>query len=140
MFLFSFIPEESLRKHPPAANLIRVATKPYDVPNMKFTIPKGMLVLIPVFAIHHDPLYYKQPEEFIPERFSPDEVKTRPSCSFLPFGEGLKLLYCFFVDCINIRYILLTFSLYISRPTKLYRTTIWNASSSNRFDLSFEEF
>lgn len=41
-----------------------------------------------ILGIHHDPEFYPDPEEFIPERFSPEEVKKRPSCSFLPFGDG----------------------------------------------------
>lgn len=83
-----YIVSEALRKHPPASNLIRVATKNYKVPNSHYTIPKGMMVLIPIYGIHHDPDYYENPEEFEPKRFTPEEVKMRPSCSFLPFGDG----------------------------------------------------
>lgn len=46
------------------------------------------MALIPVYAIHHDSEIYEKPEGFRPERFSAEEVKNRPSGSFLSFGDG----------------------------------------------------
>lgn len=92
---FSYIP--ALRKHPPAANLARVATKDYKVPNSHYTMPKGMFVITPTYAIHHDPEFYENPEEFDPNRFTPERVKSRPSCTFLPFGDGPR-------NCIGLRF------------------------------------
>ncbi|XP_055312119.1 cytochrome P450 6a8-like [Sitodiplosis mosellana] len=88
---------EALRKHPPASNLARIATKNYKVPNSDYTIPEGMFVLVPVYAIHHDPDYYENPEEFDPTRFSPEQVKQRQSCCFIPFGDGPR-------NCVGIRF------------------------------------
>lgn len=93
IFIFFFI-SESLRKHPPAATLLRIATKDYYVPNIDLKIPRMQMVLIPVYAIHHDDQYFNEPEEFIPERFDPEEVQKRPSCSFLPFGDGMRNIVC----------------------------------------------
>lgn len=53
--------------------------------------------MIPVYGIHHDPEIYEEPEKFIPERFEPDQVKLRPSCTFLPFGDGPR-------NCIGLRF------------------------------------
>lgn len=53
--------------------------------------------MIPVYAIHHDPEYYEDPETFKPERFEPAAVQSRPSCSFLAFGEGPR-------NCIGLRF------------------------------------
>lgn len=83
--------------HPPASNLARVATKDYKVPNSDYVMPQGLFVLIPVYAIHHDPEIYENPEEFNPNRFSPDEIKMRPSSTFLPFGDGPR-------NCIGLRF------------------------------------
>lgn len=88
---------ESLRKYPPGALLVRMATSPYAVPDTNITIDKNTLVMIPVYAIHHDPEIYPDPETFKPERFEPAVVHSRPSCSFLPFGEGPR-------NCIGLRF------------------------------------
>jgi cytochrome P450 family 3 subfamily A len=35
----------------------------------KIKIEKGTLISIPIYAIHHDPENYPQPEKFDPERY-----------------------------------------------------------------------
>jgi thromboxane-A synthase len=49
----------------------------YDRPNRisshdyqlgKYHIPKGTIINIPVYPIHHDPNIWPEPEKFIPER------------------------------------------------------------------------
>jgi cytochrome P450 family 6 len=42
-------------------------------------------------GLHHDPMYYPDPERFDPERFSDKEKKKRPQYSYLPFGEGPRI-------------------------------------------------
>lgn len=81
-------PTESLRKYPPAGSIVRVVTKDYECAEARMVLREGMSILIPVYAIHHDPDIYPEPEEFRPDRFSPEEIRKRPSCSFLPFGDG----------------------------------------------------
>ncbi|XP_052870411.1 cytochrome P450 6A1-like [Anopheles cruzii] len=82
---------ESLRKYPPGANLIRQVSREYRVPGTDVTFPKGMNVMIPVYAIHHDPEYYPDPERYDPERFAPDRSESRTPFTFLPFGEGPRI-------------------------------------------------
>lgn len=81
--------------HPVGGNITRIATKAYEVPNTNFTIPKGMRVYIPTFAIHHDEEFYPNPEEFIPERFS--EGGNIPAGAFIPFGDGKCLFFILFL-------------------------------------------
>ena len=52
---------------------------------------KGMLVWIPVLAIHHDEKYYDNPEKFDPERFLNN--KMRNSSCYMPFGLGPRSVY-----------------------------------------------
>jgi cytochrome P450 len=33
------------------------------------TIPKGMLIAIPIYAIQNDPEYWPQPKKFDPDRY-----------------------------------------------------------------------
>ena len=54
-------------------------------------IGKGINVIIPVYAIHHDPRYYPEPNRFDPERFSEENKKTRPEGTYLPFGDGPRI-------------------------------------------------
>ncbi|CRL03720.1 CLUMA_CG016319, isoform A [Clunio marinus] len=88
---------EALRKFPPAANIVRTVTKDYNVPDSTVVFKKDQTVLISVYAIHHDPEIYENPEEFIPERFSQEEASKRHPMAFLPFGEGPRI-------CIGMRF------------------------------------
>jgi cytochrome P450 family 6 len=63
-----------------------MAQNDYQVPGSDFVIEKGMPIIIPVHAIHHDSRYYYDPYHYDPERFAPEEVKKRPPYTFLPFG------------------------------------------------------
>ncbi|XP_016949739.1 probable cytochrome P450 6a18 [Drosophila biarmipes] len=89
---------ETLRHYTIVPNVDRVAAKRFVVPgNPKFVIEAGQSVIIPSIAIHHDPSIYPEPNEFRPERFSPEEIANRPSVAWLPFGEGPR-------SCIGIRF------------------------------------
>lgn len=71
----------------PIGQLFRTCINDYKVPGTNFVIEKGMPVMIPVNAVHHDSRYYYDPELFNPDRFSSEELKKRPHYSFLPFGK-----------------------------------------------------
>ncbi|EAT39033.1 AAEL009137-PA [Aedes aegypti] len=79
---------EALRKYPPIANLFRSVTQDYNVPNSNVMLPKGMNVWIPIYAIHHDPEFFPEPELFDPERFTQEECEKRKPFTYMPFGEG----------------------------------------------------
>ena len=51
-------------------------------------IPKGMLVQIPIYAIHYDPKILPEPEKFNPYRFTSEEKAKRTAYDWLPFGSG----------------------------------------------------
>ena len=57
-----------------------------------YLIPSGTQVLGNIYSIHHDPRYWDSPEEFIPERFLPQEdgsmSPSLTSAAYLPFGTG----------------------------------------------------
>uniref|UniRef100_A0A3Q3EK15 Cytochrome P450 3A n=1 Tax=Labrus bergylta TaxID=56723 RepID=A0A3Q3EK15_9LABR len=51
---------ECLRLYPPAARLERVAKEKVKINGI--TIPKDMLVMVPVYALHHDPELWQSPK------------------------------------------------------------------------------
>uniref|UniRef100_T1GN47 Cytochrome P450 n=1 Tax=Megaselia scalaris TaxID=36166 RepID=T1GN47_MEGSC len=79
---------ENLRKYPIANQLSRVCENNYRVEKWNLTIEKGVLVIIPISAIHMDPEIYPNPEIFNPDRFTSEEIDKRHSMSFSPFGDG----------------------------------------------------
>ncbi|XP_037952483.1 cytochrome P450 6a8-like [Teleopsis dalmanni] len=88
---------ETMRKYSVVPITLRRAIKDYVIPNTNHVIEKGMDVVIPIDALHHDPELFPNPEEFNPERFSPSEVEKRNSMSYIPFGDGPHI-------CIGIRF------------------------------------
>ncbi|XP_075165470.1 putative cytochrome P450 6a14 [Haematobia irritans] len=88
---------ETLRKYPLLANLVRITKNDYKVPNTRHVIEKGIMTVIPVYALHHDPQYYDNPEEFRPARFTPSECQRRHPSTYLPFGDGPR-------NCIGLRF------------------------------------
>jgi hypothetical protein len=63
----------------------------YKIPDTDVVLEKGILTVIPVLALHHDPKYYPDPERFDPERFSEEEKAKRHQYVYLPFGEGPRI-------------------------------------------------
>lgn len=90
---------ETLRKYPPAIRFDRIVEEDYHLKKHNITLPKGMLVGIPVYALHHDPEYYPDPEKYDPERFSPEQKATRDPYVYLPFGAGPR-------NCVGMRFAL----------------------------------
>ncbi|KAH8277880.1 hypothetical protein KR018_009449, partial [Drosophila ironensis] len=89
---------ETLRLYTIVPQLDRMANKRYVVPgHPNFVIEAGQSVIIPSSAMHHDPDIYPDPEQFRPERFSPEESANRPSVAWLPFGDGPR-------NCIGLRF------------------------------------
>ena len=68
--------------------LPRLCNKSCKIPGTDILIEKGTKILVPVFAIHRDPIYYPEPMKFDPDRFLDENKKKREACTYLPFGEG----------------------------------------------------
>jgi cytochrome P450 family 9 len=88
---------ETLRKWPAAPLIDRLCVKDYEIEydDKKFTIENGKNFYIPIYAIHHDERYFKNPEKFDPERFSDENKANIDPDTYLPFGEYLSIFVNF---------------------------------------------
>src|SRR5215472_10126618 len=77
---------ESLRLYPPAWGLARIAVEDHEIAG--YPVRKGMGVAMAQWVIHRDPRWYIAPEEFRPERWEGDFLKTIPRFAYFPFGGG----------------------------------------------------
>uniref|UniRef100_V5GHK0 Putative cytochrome n=2 Tax=Ixodes ricinus TaxID=34613 RepID=V5GHK0_IXORI len=88
---------ETLRMYPPQLRVDRTATQDYVMEGTGIRLPKGSVVGIPVYALHHDPLNFPDPSKFDPERFSDENVGSIRPYSYLPFGAGPR-------NCVGMRF------------------------------------
>ncbi|KAG5236181.1 cytochrome P450 [Salix suchowensis] len=83
--------KETLRLHPPAPLLIPRETMSHCKVSGYNIYPKT-LVHVNVWAIGRDPKYWKDPEEFFPERFLDSSHDFNgQSFEYLPFGSGRRI-------------------------------------------------
>ena len=81
--------QEAMRMYPPAWLIPRTAAQDDVIDGHR--IPRGSSILIPIFAIHHDPRWWPEPEVFDPSRFLPGSARGRHRCAYLPFGGGRRI-------------------------------------------------
>ena len=81
--------KESLRLYPPAYGVVREALADCEIGG--YPVRTGSTLAIFPWAVHRDPRYFDQPEEFIPERWENDFAKTLPRCAYFPFGAGPRV-------------------------------------------------
>jgi cytochrome P450 len=81
--------KEVLRLIPPVGGGFRTVIQ--DCEFNGYSIPKGWFVLYQINRTHQDQGIYQQPEQFDPDRFSPEraEDKSKPF-SYVPFGGGMR--------------------------------------------------
>lgn len=81
---------ESVRHHPPAWMMSRVAVEPVHVGGEP--IEPGTIVVLAPSVTHHDPRYWDEPEAFRPERWlaNGNVVSPAPAFAYFPFGAGAR--------------------------------------------------
>lgn len=104
MKFLDMVVSEGLRKWSPAPQTDRICSKDYEMDlgnGKKITILKGQLIFLPIYHIHRDPEYYKNPDKFDPYRFSDENKESINPGAFLPFGSGPR-------TCIGSRFALMS--------------------------------
>jgi cytochrome P450 family 3 subfamily A len=64
-----------------------------------YNVKKDTLINFPIYAMHHNPKYFPEPEKFKPERFLKNEGEENLATqfAFIPFGGGPR-------QCIGMRF------------------------------------
>jgi len=99
---FNAVLNEVLRHRPiaPEALLHRV-TEDFSVAG--FNIKKETLIAPNIYNIHHNPKHWKDPDEFIPERFLNWDSKN---LAYSPFGYGPRICAGQKIAKVNLFYLL----------------------------------
>ncbi|XP_037827151.1 probable cytochrome P450 28c1 [Lucilia sericata] len=130
---------ESLRIYPPGLWATKCCTQSYEVKNKDgrvLKIEKGESIMIPIYALHHDPQYYPEPNKFKPERFLPTNgggVKHfKDHGVFLGFGDGPR-------TCLGMRFALVQCKSAISSLIKSFRVKL-NTKTQHNYRLDAKSF
>ncbi|XP_022110081.1 cytochrome P450 3A19-like [Acanthaster planci] len=103
---------ECFRLYPPVVSTDRECAE--TVTYGKYTLPKGLVVHIPAYSVQHDEDLWPNPEEFRPERFSPENKDSVEPLAWLPFGGGPRA-------CVAVKLILLLMKVFLTRVLQEYR-------------------
>ncbi|XP_058240637.1 cytochrome P450 4V2 [Hemibagrus wyckioides] len=90
--------KEALRIFPSVPFFARTICEDTHINGYK--VPKGVNVIILTYALHRDPRFFPEPEEFRPERFLPENTAGRNPYCYIPFSAGLR-------NCIGQRFALM---------------------------------
>lgn len=112
---------ESMRLYPPAWITDRQNVE--DDSLGKFNIKKGTLIGVSFYELHRNEKYWKNPNDFIPERFLGEQKKYSMQY-FYPFGAGPRM-------CIGAGFAIYEMCLAISHIIKKYKIT------SSKSDVNF---
>ncbi|XP_005003758.2 cytochrome P450 3A14-like isoform X1 [Cavia porcellus] len=102
MEYLDMVVNETLRLYPIGNRLSRICKKDIEV-NGVF-IPKGTVVMVPIYVLHRDPKYWKNSKDFCPERFSKKNKENIQPYVYMPFGAGPW-------NCIGMRFALMNMKL-----------------------------
>ena len=81
--------EETMRLYPPVWIIMRRAIKDDEIGGHH--IPAKSYILWSTYALHRHPDFWERPEEFEPERFTPEQVAGRPRHAYVPFSHGPRI-------------------------------------------------
>ncbi|XP_062047245.1 cytochrome P450 4A7 [Lepus europaeus] len=79
--------KEALRLYPPVPGVGRELSSPITFPDGR-SLPKGIIITLSIYGLHHNPKVWPNPEVFDPSRFAPGSA--RHSHAFLPFSGGSR--------------------------------------------------
>jgi len=81
--------QESMRLYPPAWVFVRAAIEDDEIGGCH--VPAGAMVVMCPFVTHRHADFWKEPETFDPDRFSPERSDEHEKFAYYPFGGGPRL-------------------------------------------------
>jgi cytochrome P450 len=79
---------ESMRLFPPAWVIGRISIEDFEMGGRRY--PANTIFFVSPWIMHHDPRFWAEPKEFVPERWmSPSP--GRPRMAYIPFGSGPRV-------------------------------------------------
>lgn len=122
---------EALRIMPPVPRIERrAATDCFLGKNNELFIEKGTLIIIPVHAIQRDADNYYKPDEFLPERFLPENSDKLNHNAFLPFADGPR-------NCIGARFAIMEIKILLFKLFRRYKFEVVENISVNSVNQLF---
>lgn len=79
---------ESLRLYPPSWSTDRISKGNDEIKGI--VIPKGVRIIPIFYGLHRHPLYWKNPDTFLPARFDLPSTNGKQK-NYLPFGAGARM-------------------------------------------------
>ncbi len=77
---------ESMRLFPPVWTIGRRAKVATELGG--YPLPAGGMVFMSQWTMHHDARFYRDPDRFLPERWTPELRESLPKHAYFPFGGG----------------------------------------------------
>ncbi len=78
--------EEALRLYPPVYAVARDAREGDEIGG--YHIPAGSTIILSPYITHRHPEFWPDPDDFDPERFTPERTSGRPRFAWFPFLGG----------------------------------------------------
>ncbi|XP_043066615.1 cytochrome P450 4p1-like [Drosophila bipectinata] len=88
--------KETMRLYPSVPGMGREVVEETELDN-GLVLPKGTQIVIHNFDVHRNPKLWDSPEEFRPERFTPENSQNRHTYAYIPFSAGQR-------NCIGQKY------------------------------------
>lgn len=107
--------KESMRLYPPAWGMGREAVN--DCQFGGYHVPAGRMVTFFQWVVHRDPRFWQQPEEFYPDRWTPEMEKHLPKYAYFPFGGGPRM-------CIGYSFAMMEAVLILTRVVQQFKLAL----------------
>lgn len=104
--------KESHRLYPPVPLMARNVDADAEI--MGHMIPRGSTLLTMPYMLHRDRRFFPEPEEFLPDRFLPENSAGRHPYAYIPFAAGPR-------NCIGQRFALQEEKVVVSTVLRHFR-------------------